>query len=186
MRRVIAIVGGVVMLGLVASMTVVSAERRAPKNDWGLPIATSARGSSATVAPNDDGDQRLVLISRNATETEIDNPPAGESQGDEIAITSPLFRAGKSVGRFDAHIVITELNVQEGVFAFQVTFTSTLPEGQIVSTGVGAFTEESGDDSFSAAITGGTGRFDDAGGDVQVQFISEDAVRFVYDLEDLD
>jgi hypothetical protein len=184
MRRIMAIVGVVVLLGVAASMTVVSAERRAPKNDWGLPIATSATGRSASVGDN-DGDKRLVVVSRNATETEIDNPPADESQGDQIVITSPLFRGGKKVGRFDAHVVITEVNLEEGVFAFQVTFTVTLPRGQIVSTGVGVFDEET-DDRFTAAITGGTGRFDEAGGDVRVQFVSEDAVRFVYDLEDLD
>jgi hypothetical protein len=187
MRRVSAIVGGIVIVGLVGSMTLVSAERQASEKRWGLPIAKSATGSSATtVAGDNDGDQRLVVVSRNETEIEIDNPPEGESQGDETVITSPLFRGGKSVGRLDAHLVITEFNIEEGVFAFQVTFTSTLPEGQIVSTGVGAFTEESEDDSFSAAITGGTGRYDEAGGDVRVQFVSDNAVRFVYDLEDLD
>jgi hypothetical protein len=185
MRRVMAIVGVVVLLGVAASMTMVSAERRAPKNDWGLPIATSGTVSSASVAGDNDGDKRLVVVSRNATETQIDNPPEGESQGDQDVITSPLFRAGKRVGRFDAHVVITEVNFEEGVFAFQVTFTATLPGGQIVSTGVGVFDEET-DDRFTAAITGGTGRFDEAGGDVRVQFVSEDAVRFVYDLEDLD
>lgn len=185
MRRVMAIVAGIVLLGLMASMTVVSAERRAPKNDWGLPIATSGTGNSPSSVADDDGDQKLVVVSRNATETEIDNPPADESQGDEIVITSPLFKGGKRVGRFDAHVVITEINIEEGVFAFQVTFTSTLPGGQIVSTGVAALTEEE-DDSFTAAITGGTGRYDEAGGDVLVRFVSENAVRFVYDLEDLD
>jgi hypothetical protein len=185
MRRVMAIVGGVVLLGVVASMTVVSAERRAAKNDWGLPIATSGTGSSASSAA-DDGEKRIVVVSRNATETQIDNPPEGESQGDETAITSPLFRAGKNVGRADAHLVVTEVNFEEGVFAFQVTFTATLPAGQIVSTGVGVFTEEGQENSFTAAITGGTGRYDEAGGDVLVRFVSDNATRFVYDLEDLD
>jgi hypothetical protein len=185
MRRVIAIVGSVVILGLVGSMTLVSAEQQASEKRWGMPIATSAAPSSATAAGDDDGDHRLVVVSRNATETDIDNPPEGDSQGDETVITSPLFRAGKRVGRFDAHVVVTEINFEEGVFAFQVTFTSTLPGGQIVSTGVASLTEET-QNSFTAAITGGTGRYDEVGGDVRVTFISENAVRFVYDLEDLD
>lgn len=185
MRRVMAVVAGVVVLGLVASMTVVSAERRAPENDWGLPIATSGTGKSASSAADDDGDTRLVVVSRNATETDIDNPPEGESQGDEFVITSPLFKGGKRVGRLDVHGVVTEVNLEEGVFAFQVTFTATLSGGQIVSTGVAVFDEET-DNSFTAAITGGTGRYDEAGGDVLARFVSDDAVRFVYDLEDLD
>ncbi len=185
MKRVMVIMGGVVMLGLAASMMVVSAEERVPKTHWGLPVAASSTGDSATVAGHGDGDHRLVVVSRNETATDIDNPPEGPSQGDETAITSPLFRAGKKVGRIDAHVVVTEVNFEEGVFAFQVTFTSTLPGGQIVSTGVAVFTEES-QNSFTAAITGGTGRFDDAGGDVRVTFVSENAVRFAYDLEDLD
>ena len=184
MRRVMALVAGIVVLGLMASMTVVSAERRASKIDWGLPVATSG-GSSASVAGDKDGDKRLVVVSRNATETDIDNPPEGESQGDEFVITSPLFKGGKRAGRFDAHGVVTEVNLEQNVFAFQVTFTATLPGGQIVSTGVGVFDEPT-DNSFTAAITGGTGRYDEAGGDVVVRFVSDEAVRFVYDLEDLD
>jgi hypothetical protein len=180
-----AIVAGVVVLGLVASMTVVSAERRAAKNSWGLPIATSAPGNSGSSRGDDDGDTRLVVVSRNATETNIDNPPEGESQGDEFVITSPLFKGGKRVGRLDVHGVSTEVNLEEGIFAFQVTFTATLADGQIVSTGVGVFDDET-DNSFTAAITGGTDRYDEAGGDVLVRFISDDAVRFAYDLEDLD
>jgi hypothetical protein len=179
-----AIVAGIVVLGLMASMTVVSAERRASKNDWGLPVATSG-GSSASVAGDKDGDQRLVVVSRNATETMIDNPPEGDSQGDEDVVTSPLFKRGKRVGRLDVHTVFTEVNLEEGTFAFQATFTATLRGGQIVSTGVGVFDGPT-DNSFTAAITGGTGRYDEAGGDVVVTFVSDEAVRFVYDLEDLD
>jgi hypothetical protein len=183
MRRVMAIVAGMVVLGLMASMTVVSAERRAPKNDWGLPIATSG-GNSASSAADKDGDKRIVVVSRNATETDIDNPPEGFSQGDELVVTSPLFMRGKREGRLDAHAVFTEVNLEEEILAFQVTFTATLRGGQIVSTGVAVLDEET-DNSFTAAITGGTGRYDEAGGDVLVRFIN-DATRFTYDLEDLD
>jgi hypothetical protein len=185
MRRVVAIVSGVVLLGLLASMTVVSAERRAPKNAWDLPVATSGTGGSASSKDDDDGDERIVVVSRNATETNIDNPPEGESQGDEFVITSPLFKGGKRVGRLDVHGVTTEVNLEEEIFAIQVTFTATLSGGQIVSTGVGVFDEPT-DNSFTAAITGGTGRYDEAGGDVRVTLVSDTAVRFAYDLEDLD
>jgi hypothetical protein len=184
MRRVMALVAGIVLLGLMASVTVVSAERRASKNSWGLPIATSGTSSSASSARDDDGDKRIVVVSRNATDTDIDNPPEGESQGDEFVVTSPLFKKGKRVGRLDVHGVVTEVNLEENVFAFQVTFTATLRGGQIVSTGVGVFDEPT-DNSFTAAITGGTGRFDEAGGDVVVRFVGADAARFTYDLEDL-
>jgi hypothetical protein len=183
MRRVMAIVAGIVLLGLMASMTVVSAERGAPSDDWGLPGATSD-GSSASVAGDKDGDKRIVVVSRNETETQIDNPPEGESQGDADVVTSPLFKRGKRVGRLDAHAVFTEVNAEQGIFALQATFTATLQGGQIVSTGVAVFDEPT-DNSFTAAITGGTGRYDEAGGDVVVQF-RENSVRFVYDIEDLD
>jgi hypothetical protein len=52
-------------------MTLVSAERRASDERWGLPIAKSPTSSSATVAGDDDDDKRLVVVSRNETETEI-------------------------------------------------------------------------------------------------------------------
>jgi hypothetical protein len=180
MRRLTAIVAGAVVLGVVGSMTLASAERRIPKVGWRP--SSSAGGSEVSVARS-DGDKTLVLFGRNEVETLIDNPPEGESQGDQLAVTGELFKGDKRVGRFDVHGVQTEANIQARRAALQFTFTATLPSGQITATGVAVFTPQS-QAGFEAAITGGTRRFDEAGGDVDIIF-QQNAVKFVYDLEDL-
>ncbi len=87
------------------------------------------------------------------------------------------------MGRFDVHGVQTEANFEARRAALQFTFTATLSSGQITATGVAVFTPQS-QAGFEAAITGGTRRFDEAGGDVEIIF-QQNAVKFVYDLEDL-
>jgi hypothetical protein len=181
MRRVMVMVVGVMVVALVGSMTLASPSRREARNPWGLPVAAS-ESQAASTNGDGDGDQRLVLISRNATETFIDNPPEGDSVGDESVITSPLYRRGERVGRLDVHLLFTEVTQRR--FAFEAHFTATLPKGQIAATGVAVLTAAN-ERGFDAAITGGTRRYDAVGGDVRVQFITQDAVRFTYDIEHL-
>lgn len=117
-----------------------------------------------------------MVFSRNETATDIDNPPAGFSQGDEIVVSSPLFnRAGARVGRLDVHGVITSAVLPRNI-AIQWVFTATLAKGQITAQGVQ--TEEF---SFKAAVTGGTGAYRNARGQVVVRFLANQ-VRLTYQL----
>lgn len=59
-------------------------------HDAGLSIKGSA-SASQVANDNGDGDQRLVVIHRDESVVSIDNPPEGFSQGDEQAISGPLF-----------------------------------------------------------------------------------------------
>ena len=181
MRKVMAIVAGLVVLALIGSMTLASAGRRDTGRRWGMRVSTAQ--AAPAPAPHGEDESLLVLQTRNEHETEVDNPPEGESQGDEIALTASLFRQGQKVGRLDAHAVETEANFQLRRAAIQVTFTATLRRGQITATGVAVFTPQS-QAGFEAAVTGGTGNFDEAGGSVDVSFLRT-GTRFVYDLEDL-
>jgi hypothetical protein len=181
MKRIVAIVAGVIVVALVASMAFASGNGNASRDIWGLGVSSSA--PAKTVAPAGNGEQRLVLVSRNETETGVDNPPEGESQGDEIFVTASLFRQGKKVGRLDVHAAQTEANFELHRAAIQVTFTATLRKGQITATGVAVFTPRS-QAGFDAAITGGTDRYDDVGGDVEVRF-TDTSTTFIYDIEDL-
>ncbi|MDP9235084.1 MAG: hypothetical protein M3P01_11135 [Actinomycetota bacterium] len=181
MRRVLAIVAGIVVLALVGGLTLASASQRPSMAHWGLPSGTSRTTSSKAIAKS-DGKHKLVLVSRNETETDIDNPPAGESQGDEINVTGSLFRNDHNVGRLDVHAVETEASFPPPRAALQATFTATLAHGQITATGVAVFTPGSMG-GFEAAVTGGTGRYDEVDGDVQVLFL-DNHTKFIYDLED--
>jgi len=164
------------VLGLVASMTFASAagERRTSIRElW--------RAAPRSVAADDDVDERLVFVERNLTETFIDNPPEGDSQGDEIVLASVLTKNGKRVGRLDAHGVVTLASEQQ--FRVLINVTASLPRGEIEVQGVGIFTQETAE--FDFGVTGGTGRYDDVGGEFTV-VEQGDTTRFVIDLEHLD
>jgi hypothetical protein len=164
------------VLGLVASMTLASAageKRTSIRELW--------RAAPSSVAADDDADERLVFVERNLTETFIDNPPEGDSQGDEIVLSSVLTKKGKRVGRLDAHGVVTLVSEQQ--FRVLINVTASLPRGEIEVQGVAAFTQETAE--FDFGVTGGTGRYDDVGGEFTV-VEQGDTTKFVIDLEHLD
>jgi hypothetical protein len=95
-----------------------------------------------------------------------------------------LYKGQRRVGRGDIHGVFTQVDLERGRVAILVTFSATLPGGQIVGTGAQVFTEQT--NTFRAAITGGTGRYDEAGGDLLVIFTGETTSKLIFDVEDLD
>jgi hypothetical protein len=162
---------GLALLGLLAGgITIASASpNTAATNTWGMPTSPTAAPSQVLPAGADiTTATTIVVISRNETETDIDNPPAGTSQGDEGAVHSPLFtRSGAEVGTLDVHFVITSVDP----FAIQAMFTASLSKGQLTAQGVA--TEEA---SFTAAVTGGTGAYRNARGQVTVRFQANQVV----------
>ena len=169
MRRVGMGAAALAVLGLIASMTFASA---AGEKRTSLREMLSAAPSSIPL-PDDDVDKRLVLVERNLTETFIDNPPEGDSQGDQFVLSSDLFRTnGKRVGHLDAHGVVTLVTEQQ--FRVLINGTASLPGGEIENQGVGGRDSEFG-------LTGGTGRYDDVGGELHIV-----GDKFVFDLQHLE
>jgi hypothetical protein len=139
--------------------------------------------SSAASAQADDGngETRLVLVERNAVETEIDNPPEGFSQGDEVAFSGDLYWRGKKVGYDDGHAVFTF--VGERQVRVHASFTATVRGDEINAAGSVTF-RETGPVDFELSVTGGTGKYDDVGGEVTVVEQGQ-TVKFVFDLKHL-
>ena len=156
---------GLALLGLLAGgITIASASPKAPAtNAWGMPTSATAAPSKALPASADiTTATTIVVISRNETETDIDNPPAGLSQGDEGVVHSPLFnRAGARVGTLDVQFQFTSLQPM----AIQAAFTASLSKGQITAQGVAGAGQ-----TFTVAVTGGTGAYQNARGQVTVRF----------------
>jgi hypothetical protein len=178
---------GLALLGLLAGGTTLASAttKTQARTAWGVPVSSA---SAPAAAPAEDlatgsdisAAQIIVVFSRNQTETDIDNPPAGFSQGDEVVVSSPLFnRAGARVGRLDVHGIFTSAVLPRGI-AIQWVFTATLAKGQIAAQGVQteAQTEVV---SFKAAVTGGTGAYRNARGQVVVRFLANQ-VRLTYQL----
>jgi hypothetical protein len=182
MRRLMAILAGVVVLGLIASMTFASA------SDDSRSLRARDLWRKAPSSVEEDGaaaDRRIVLEIRNERETFIDNPPRGqESQGDEVVISGTLHRPGvrRPIGRTDLHAVATLVTRRE--FRFLANIVSNLPHGEIEAAGVARFTQRTAE--FEFGVTGGTDAFDDVGGELNVVEQPGEPVRLVFDLRDLD
>jgi hypothetical protein len=178
MRRLMAIVAIGAALSVVASMTLAAASNTgAKKPSWRSLLSSAPKAANG----DNDGDKRLVLVERNATETEIDNPPEGFSVGDEVAFAGDLYWRGKKVGYDDGQAVFTLVS-QDQVRA-HATFTATVRGDEINGAGSVTFSETGAVD-FELSVTGGTGRYDDVGGEVTVVEGAQ-TVKFVFDLEGL-
>ena len=152
-----------VVLALIAAIPLM-ANLSAAKDGRSMTVREMWRAAPSSVPAASGRHQRLVFVETNHKETEIDNPPAGQSQGDELAFSSILRRHGQAVGRADAHVTVTHLGQNE----FRALFngTASLPHGEIELQGVAVFTRQTAE--FNFGITGGTGAFDDAGGNFHV------------------
>ncbi|CAN5683669.1 hypothetical protein BH18ACT15_BH18ACT15_01950 [soil metagenome] len=80
------------------------------------------------------------------------------------------------MGRLDVDGTVTDVRNE----VIQFTFTATIQGSQITSTGVISGEQANG---FDAAVTGGTGRYFGASGEVHVRFTSNNSSRATYHLE---
>jgi hypothetical protein len=164
----------------VATMTFASASQQRPTKPSWHRLVTAA--SSSVKAGDSDGDERLVLSVRNTTETDIDNPPQGFSPGDAVVAASDLYWRGKKVGYEDVHAVFT--SVSETEVRAETTLTATVRGDEISVVGSVTFREEGAVD-FELSVVGGTGRYDDVGGELTVVEQGQN-FKYVFDLEHLD
>ena len=114
------------------------------------------------------GATRLVVIAREADFTVIDVAPEGDSPGDQILFTDTLFdQAGRRIGRDQARCTI--------MFRDDVLCDATF-----ILDGRGQLTIEGATLTF--AVTGGTGEFARARGQLHETFLPTGEFRFVFTL----
>jgi hypothetical protein len=156
-----------------ASLAASSAQPRA-EHAWGA----FSRAAHVAAVPRTPASVRLVVFTRNDSETDVDEPPQGFSQGDEVAVGAGLvMRTGASAGVLDVAGTATLATGRNA--RFQFTLTASLRGGQITATGVISAAEEP--TGFTAAVTGGTGAYRGADGGVRVDFM-QTRTRLTYDL----
>jgi hypothetical protein len=146
-----------------------------------LPI-TVASASSSSGNSGDRGKRSVEVIRVTeiiVQEAGIDLGEPGDSLGDQFVSSSDLFRAGEKVG-IDG-VVCTIVRLVPMVSATsQCVATAELPKGQITVQGLATFSEETEGEPFRLAITGGTGRYRTAHGEVIVQDVSETESRLTF------
>lgn len=180
MRTRIGFLGGATLVALlvISALSVASGSSRSHLRMWGLQSGVAAH---AAAVPHAEGTTQLVLFTRYEHAVDVDESPAGFSQGDEMTVSAGIWNAaGQRVGRLDAAGTLTAVFQQKQTARVQFTFTATVRGSQITATGVliGSDTVH----GFDAAVTGGTGKFRGAEGEVHVQFLANNSSRFTYQL----
>jgi type II secretory pathway pseudopilin PulG len=130
----------------------------------------SASGSSATQTSDKKSTQVIHLVARTVQEASLDLGEPGDSLGDQFIFSEDLFRDGKKVGHDGGVCTLVRL-VPRVSATTQCVVTASLPKGQITVQGLPTFTD--GPASFLLAITGGTGAYKTAHGQVKVVEVSE-------------
>jgi len=146
-------------------------------------IGSSLMLTSANADHRDDdrGGSSFRLLTVSNQFEEIDVGKKGFSIGDYVAFNDTVFFGKKRVGTLDGTCTTTRLSGDEG--AQQCVVTLTLPGGQLTAQGVLEFEGEDVE-GLTVAITGGTGRYSDAGGEAFVRFLDNDKTLIHVVLDD--
>lgn len=132
----------------------------------GLSAATSAGASAPTI----------TLTAVTTHESLLNLGAAADPTGNQFVSAHDLYRGGRKVGVDGASCQIIDV-VQSGELRSQCVATVSLPKGQLTAQGLPTF-EEAGTRPFTLAITGGTGAYAAAGGQVTVTPIDAQHARY--------
>ncbi len=134
-----------------------------------VPLAFAGGGSNDH---DDDGDVRIInLTTTLVQDTELDLGDEGLSQGDRFVFADDVFLDDEKVGTDGGECVIVlftpgpDPDDDPEALTAQCVATVSLPDGQITVQGLVDFTEPG---PFTIAITGGTGKYRTAHGEVEV------------------
>ena len=141
--------------------------------------AASASSSAPASSADDDRVEVIRVTAVTVQETFLDLGDPGDSLGDQVVDTHDLFRAGEKVGSDGAQCTVVRLEPEVSI-TFQCVGTASLPRGQITFQGLVTFSAETEGEPVRLAITGGTGRFREAGGVLIVRFTSDTEAILTY------
>lgn len=178
MRTRIGFLGGATLVALlvVGALSVASGASRGHLRTWGLQPGVAPHKAGVAHA---EGATQVVVFTRHEHSVDVDEPPSGFTQGDETTTSAGLWNAaGTRVGHLDAAGTVTAVFAKSA--RIQFTFTATIRGGTLTATGVliGSQTTQ----GFDAAVTGGTGKYRGAEGEVHVQFTGPDSSRATFQL----
>lgn len=132
-------------------------------------VVLAGAGTALAVAPaSADETLRLVTVAVPDRNTDLDLGEPGPSTGDTQVFLDDVQRDGETVGTTAGSCTVTALS--ETRLAVACTATLTLPEGSLTIQGAGDEDPAVGPTGFTWAVTGGTGRYAGAGGEVTGTF----------------
>jgi hypothetical protein len=149
-----------------------------------LTVASVTVATATSFGDDDDDSSRsgaLRLVAKEVAFTDVDLGDNGFSQGDQVAFTNDLLSNGTKVGEDGG--VCTAVRLTDVSATFQCNGTNALPGGQIAVQGLvtyGPGDEELKQDPYSFAITGGTGKYRAARGEVVIQDVASDEFHLTF------
>jgi Allene oxide cyclase barrel like domain len=150
-----------------------------------LPIVVAALAaltitSLSPASAHKPGDNVFTITTKTIDETPIDftKPP---KLGDSNVITEDVYVGGKKVGTSDLTCTVVRLDAVKHFFAGECFNTTVLPGGQITAQGV-ATSDEIEKIPFKQAITGGTGAYKQAHGQLTVSEAGPQPAVLTFDL----
>jgi len=125
-------------------------------------------------------DRVFTVTTKTIDQTPIDvtKPP---KLGDSNVITEDVYRYGKKVGTSDLQCTMVRLDLAKHFFAAQCFNTTVLPDGQITAQGY-VTSNEIEKVPFKQAITGGTGAYRNARGELTVDEAGDGPAHLTFDL----
>jgi hypothetical protein len=136
-------------------------------------VVGPALGSSG-----DDDKHRTFRVTAVITELSfVDVGDQGASLGDEIVFSNKLLKGGKEVGHEGAVCTTVSLERQEA----QCIATFSFQGGQITAQALVRLGDPA---PYAVAITGGTGKYEGAEGEIRVRPVSETSGIHIFRLED--
>jgi hypothetical protein len=137
--------------------------------------AAQAGSTSAATVASDDTVGHLTFIDKAGPFKDIDVPPTGPSLGDSNVFSETVTKNGKNVGLAGGICTTIKVTTKAGRVATvtqQCVVTASLPKGQLTFQGIATFSTTGPGTTPRFAITGGTGAYRTARGDITVSQLS--------------
>jgi len=135
-----------------------------------------ATASAATTTGSSDAGRVTTIrfIARTIDSAQLDLGAHGLSLGDQAIFTDELFQDGRRLGEGHGVCTITRITgtAPSRTLTNECLITGILPRGQITIQGAFAFPEQGMAPLHSLAVTGGTGAYRTARGEVGVRQVS--------------
>jgi hypothetical protein len=139
-------------------------------------VVSPALGSSSD---DDDSRRTIRLVAINTEGNFLDFGAKGDTLGDYFVFTHKLLRRGERVGHVGGQCTIVSVATAET--EPQCVVTASLPGGQITTQTLIGPHGATGD--IVQAITGGTGNYTGADGELLIQGVSETKEIWTYSIE---
>jgi hypothetical protein len=132
-------------------------------------VALAALAAAAPAAGGGKG-KTLRLVAIQKQQQFIDLAPTGPSLGDQLVFSDTLYRNRREAGTDGAVCSITQVVPPYTVATYQCLGTIRLRNGQITVQGLNEFQGPGDPGPFRFAITGGTGAYSGASGELVVRY----------------